>query len=79
LSEPLWTAILVGVATAIGLFFALRLRDAAYTLVLVWAFVGIYVKQNDAPLVAYTAAGLALVLALAVSYVLVQQFSVKPQ
>jgi benzodiazapine receptor len=71
-SEPLWAAILLGIATVIGLFFALRLRDAAYTLVLVWAFVGIYVKQNDAALVAYTAAGLALVLALAAIYAIVQ-------
>jgi hypothetical protein len=68
---------MLGVATVIGLFFALRLRDAAFTLVLVWAFVGIAVKQNDAPLVAYTAAGMALVLALAAVAALVQQASAK--
>lgn len=67
-SEPLWAAIMIGVATLVGLVFALCFRDAAYTLVLVWALIGIYVKQHDAPLVAYTAAGLALVLALAVVY-----------
>jgi hypothetical protein len=45
--------------------------------VLVWAFIGIAVKQSDAALVAYTAAGLALVLALAAVYAIMQQFSAK--
>jgi hypothetical protein len=66
---------MLGVATVIGLLFALRLRDAAFTLVVVWAFVGIAVKQNDAPLVAYTAVGLALVLALAAVAALVRPSS----
>lgn len=65
LGAPTWAALLVVVATLIGLFFALRLRDAAYTLVLVWAFVGIYVAQNDAPIVAYTALVMAGGLAIA--------------
>jgi len=74
LSEPLWAAIMIGVATLVGLVFALRFRDTAYTLVLVWALLGIYVKQQDAPLVAYTAAGLAILLALAVIYAIRQPF-----
>lgn len=65
LTAELWAVILLVIGSAIGLFFALRLRDAAYTLVLVWAFVGIYVKQSDATVVAYTALGLAAVLGLA--------------
>lgn len=72
LTAELWAAILVGVATLIGLFFALRLRDAAYTLVLVWAFVGIYVKQNDAVVVAYTALAFAGLLAVAALIALVR-------
>ncbi len=64
LTAELWAAILIGIATIIGTVFALKLRDAAYTLVLVWAFVGIYVKQADAPVVAYTALGLAGLLAI---------------
>lgn len=58
-----WAAFLIFVGTLIGLFFALRLRDVAYTLVLVWAFIGIYVKQGDAPVTAYTALTMAGVLA----------------
>ena len=60
-----WAAFLIFTGTLIGLFFALRLRDVAYTLVLVWAFVGIYVKQGDAPVTAYTALTMAGVLAAA--------------
>lgn len=60
-----WAALLIFVGTLIGLFFALRLRDVAYTLVLVWAFLGIYVKQGDAPVTAYTALTMAGVLAAA--------------
>ena len=62
LSAETWAALLIYIATVIGFFFALRLRDIAYTLVLVWAFVGIYVAQNDAALTAYSALAMAGVL-----------------
>ncbi|MCB0060695.1 MAG: tryptophan-rich sensory protein, partial [Caldilineaceae bacterium] len=71
LTAATWAAILLVVATAIGLFFAIGLRDAAYTLVLVWAFVGIYVKQTDAPVTAYTALVMAGVLAIAALFALI--------
>lgn len=60
-----WAAFLIFTGTLIGIFFALRLRDAAYPLVLVWAFIGIYVKQGDAPVTAYSALTMASVLAAA--------------
>lgn len=63
LTAETWAALLIYIATIIGFFFALRLRDIAYTLVLVWAFVGIYVAQNDAPLTAYSALAMAGLLA----------------
>lgn len=63
LTAEIWAALLIYIATVIGFFFALRSRDAAYTLVLVWAFVGIYVEQNDAPLTAYSALVMAGLLA----------------
>ena len=65
LSPMLWAAALLVVATAIGLTFALRLRDLAYTAVLVWAFIGIYVKFPATPLVGYTALAMVALLALA--------------
>ena len=69
---PTWAAIMIVVATVVGLFFALRLRDAAYTLVLVWAFYGIYIKQADAPITAYTAVAMAALLGVAALYALVR-------
>jgi hypothetical protein len=74
LNEPLWAAIMIVVAALVGFVFALKLGDAAYTLVLVWAFFGIYVRQIDDPLVAYTAAVLAIPLALSAVYTGVQPF-----
>ncbi|MEZ4729950.1 MAG: tryptophan-rich sensory protein [Caldilineaceae bacterium] len=54
-----WAAFLIFAAALIGFFFALRLRDMAYTLVLAWAFFGIYIEQSDAPVTAYTALTMA--------------------
>lgn len=72
LGAPIWAAIIIVVATLIGFFFAIGLRDAAYTFVLVWAFVGIYVKQIDAPITAYTALIMAGVLGIAAIFALVR-------
>jgi hypothetical protein len=70
LSPETWSAILLVIASGIGLFFAIQLRDAAYTLVLVWAFIGIYAAQSDAPTVAYTALIMAGVLGIAAVFAL---------
>lgn len=61
----IWAVLLLAVGTLLGGFIAFARRDAAYLLVLVWAFVGIVVKQADAPLVAGAAAGAAGLVALA--------------
>lgn len=60
----IWAVLLLAVATLIAAFIAFTRRDAAYLLVLVWAFIGIWVKQADAPLVAGAAAVAAVVVAL---------------
>lgn len=64
LSPAVWTVILLLVATGLGLFFLRGWRDVAYVGVLVWAFIGIAVNQSDVTLVAWSAAGLAAVLAV---------------
>ncbi len=46
LSEPLWTVIILIVGMLIGAATAIRNRDAAYGLVLVWAYLGIYIKHT---------------------------------
>jgi hypothetical protein len=61
----IWAVVLLAVSTLIAAFIAVTRRDAAYLLVLVWAFVGIVVQQADAPLVAGAAAVAAGVVALA--------------
>ena len=44
-ADSTWTVIIVLVAAAIGTITMLRNRDAAYGLVLVWAFTGILLRQ----------------------------------
>lgn len=63
----LWAVIMLGVASLLGLAMALNRRDAGYLLVLVWAFIGIAVKQTSAPVVvtsAWMASALMAALAL---------------
>ncbi len=72
IAPELWAIIMIGVATLLGLIFALREKDVAYVAVLVWAFIGIYVKQSATPTVAWTALILAVVLAIAAAVGVVQ-------
>lgn len=50
-----WAVIMLLVATLLGLAMALSRKDAGYLFVLVWAFVGIAVKQSAVNSVAYAA------------------------
>ena len=62
-----WAVIMLAVACVLGIGMLVSRRDAGYLLVLVWAFVGIAVKQSGVALVATAAWGaavLALVLAV---------------
>jgi len=64
LTEAIWTVIMLAIATLLGVLMIFLRREVAYPLVLVWAFVGIWVKHGDTPLVAIAALTLAIVLAL---------------
>ena len=64
ISPQFWAIIMVGVASLLGLWMSLARRDVGYLSVLVWAFIGIAVKQTSAPAVAVSA-GIAAVLMLA--------------
>jgi hypothetical protein len=62
----IWTVMMLAVASLLGLAMAILRRDVGYLAVLVWAFVGIAVKQTSAPMVvlsAWIAAALMLGLA----------------
>jgi benzodiazapine receptor len=55
ISGPAWAAIMLVIAAVVTLTVIIRHRDIAYTAVIVWALVGIIVKQGGTPLVAVTA------------------------
>ena len=55
ISEQAWAVLMLAVAAVLGLLMALLRRDAAYLFVLVWAFIGIAVKQTSAPMVVVSA------------------------
>jgi len=64
LGAPIWTVIMLAIASLLGVLLIFLRREVAYPLVLVWAFVGIWVKHGDTPLVATTALVLAIALGL---------------
>jgi len=67
IAAPVWAVIMLAVACVLGVAMTLTRRDAGYLSVLVWAFIGIAVKQVSAPMVvvsAWVAAGLMLALVL---------------
>ena len=64
LSQPVWTVIMLAVASILGVLMIFFRREVAYPLVLSWAFVGIWVKHGDVPLVAITALAAAVTLAI---------------
>ena len=71
ISEVIWTMIVIIVALIITLLMIITRKDVAYSLVIVWALLGIYIKrtnplygtQND---VALTAAVCALIIVFAI-------------
>ncbi len=64
LSEPAWTVIMLLVATLLGALMIFTRKEVAYPLVLTWAFIGIWVKQADVPLVAISALVLGILVGL---------------
>ncbi len=66
LADPVWALIMLGVATLLGIVMLWRHRDLAYAAVLVWAFIGIAVKQRGVESVAFGALAAAVILALGV-------------
>lgn len=63
IAPPVWTVIMMAIAAVLGILVALRHRDVAYPLVIVWALIAIAVRQLDSVLIAATATGLAIAVA----------------
>jgi benzodiazapine receptor len=70
IAPAVWTVALLAVAAILGAAMIWLRRDAAYALVLVWAFAGITIKQSETQTVAVAAAAAAAVILvlLAVSF-----------
>jgi hypothetical protein len=64
ISATAWTAIMIVVATFLGLLMQRRENDPAYVLVLIWAFIGITIKNADNNGVVYSAWAAVIVLLL---------------
>ena len=62
LSEISWTILMIGVAIAVTLIMIVRKRDIGFSLVLIWALVGILVKQSEMQNIVLTAgSGIGLI------------------
>jgi len=62
IAAPVWAAIMLVVATVVGLIFAVTRRDVGFVMVFVWAFTAIISKQTATPVVTTTAAIMGAVL-----------------
>ena len=62
IAAPTWAAIMLVVATLVGLIIATTRRDVGFVLVFVWAFVAIINKQSATPVVSTTALVTVIVL-----------------
>lgn len=64
LSAPSWAAIMLGVASVVGVLMIFRRNEVAFPAVLIWSFIGIWVRHGDSLLVSITAMVLAMVLGI---------------
>lgn len=53
ISEAIWTIIILIVATVITLLMLFNRKDIAYSLVIIWAFIGIIIKRLDPSLTSH--------------------------
>lgn len=62
ISPEVWTVIMMLVSASIAAIVNIQRRDMAYLLVIVWALVGISIRQMNTPLIAVTGGVLAIAL-----------------
>lgn len=72
LSEPTWSAIMIGIAVVLGMFMVWEKEEPAYGFVLAWALFGIYSNQSIASKLVglASAVGASLILASAFTLLL---------
>lgn len=62
-SELMWTILMIGIAIAVTLIMILRKRDIGFSLVIIWALLGIIVKQPETQNILLTAgSGIGLIV-----------------
>jgi hypothetical protein len=65
-TQEIWTAIVIVVALIITLLMLYRRRDIAFGLVVIWASIGIAIKQAAIMIIFATAIGVALIVAIVI-------------
>ncbi len=70
IAPEVWAVIMLMAALVIACAVIFTRRDVAYSLVIIWATLGITVKQSAAPLVAYSALSVAIVVAVVLAVTL---------
>ena len=78
MGESAWTIVMIAIAIGIGLYFLIFKRNFPYTLVIVWALYGIYLKRAsaevaEAGIILTTQIGMALCVA-SMSYLFFNKF-----
>ena len=68
IAPQVWAVIMLAVGMLLALAMSLTRADVAYVLVLIWAYVGIAVKQSAVPLVTYAALAATGALVLVVVF-----------
>ena len=69
LGEELWAVVILGTGVAIAAAMLLREADWAFGLVIIWAYIGIAMKQQETVAVIAALAG-AVIVAVVIAYVL---------
>ena len=77
LGEVNWTILVIAVAVLITGMVLWTRRDIAYAAVLVWALIGIYVKQTNIPNLAYTALASTAIIAIGATLVAIKRSNTK--
>ena len=84
ISEQLWTILVIIVATIITLIILIKRRDYAYSAVIIWALLGIFLKRiTDDPVygietqIAYTAGIAIIVIIITIAITLFLRYSIK--
>lgn len=64
IAAPIWTILMIMVATAIAAVMLIKYQDYAYAIVIIWTLIAIAIRQVDIPRITVTAVVMAIALIL---------------